>query len=437
MSAGAWLRERVGARRVFYGWYIVWAGLISNIFTIGITAWGFGVLIEQFRKEFSWSVKAIALGYSIRSFETGVLSPVTGYMNDRLGPRRTAIIGTALMGIALLLFSKVNGLPLYFTASALLAFGQSIGGLSAYTRAVMAWFVKKRGRAVGLMNTGNALGYFAPVIMASIVAALGWREALVICGFVVIAVGVPLAFVVRDTPESMGLLPDGEQATLGSGAGTAGRRTPQSGTGLEVKEALKTPAFYLLLLAGGVEGFSHGPWVTFNIPHLQTAGYSVQAAGLIVAGYGLVQVPLRFGASVLADAVGRRRLYIASYVIQAAGLVSFAFMSPTRLWLVPIYWLTMGMAHAGLIAGRDSVVADYFGTKRFGTLRGLRQAMLLPVSILAPLFMGAMFDNTQSYRVGFMVLALVGVTGALWLGLIRRPLWKDIEIQPVLDQAAK
>ena len=418
-------------KKLFYGWYIVGAGAVSNLFTIGILAWGLGIFVEEFRSEFGWSIKAIALGFSIRSFETGLLSPFTGYLIDRIGARKATILGTSLMAVGLFLFSQVDSLSTYYLASATLALGQSVGGLPSFTRAVMNWFQKKRGQAIGLMNTGNALGYFAPLVMASLLAAVGWRETLFISGLVILVVGVPLAFVVRDKPESS------EIHTTGSSLGSdSQKRTNQTlvaspqkdlDSGMEVREVLRVPAFYLMLLAAGVEGFSHGPWVTFNIPHMQTSGFSLQAATTIVGIYGLLQIVLRYGVGVLSDRIGRRRIYISSYLFQTVGIISFAFLSPENIWLAPIYLITQGISHAAIVIGRDSIVADYFGTKRYSTIRGLRQALLLPATFLAPLFMGALFDIRGNYRLGYIIVAIIGATGSIWLSLIRRPQWESLE----------
>jgi len=418
-------------KKLFYGWYIVGAGAVSNLFTIGILAWGLGIFVEEFRSEFGWSIKAIALGFSIRSFETGLLSPFTGYLIDRIGARKATILGTSLMAVGLFLFSQVDSLSTYYLASATLALGQSVGGLPSFTRAVMNWFQKKRGQAIGLMNTGNALGYFAPLVMASLLAAVGWRETLFISGLVILVVGVPLAFVVRDKPESS------EIHTTGSSLGSASQKrtnqtlvaSPQKDldSGMEVREVLRVPAFYLMLLAAGVEGFSHGPWVTFNIPHMQTSGFSLQAATTIVGIYGLLQIVLRYGVGVLSDRIGRRRIYISSYLFQTVGIISFAFLSPENIWLAPIYLITQGISHAAIVIGRDSIVADYFGTKRYSTIRGLRQALLLPATFLAPLFMGALFDIRGNYRLGYIIVAIIGATGSIWLSLIRRPQWESLE----------
>ncbi len=81
------LSARLGADRVFYGWYMVMAGSASNFFTAGIVIYGIGVLYEPMRRELGWSMAALTAGASVRSFEQGFMAPVAGYLTDRFGPR--------------------------------------------------------------------------------------------------------------------------------------------------------------------------------------------------------------------------------------------------------------------------------------------------------------------------------------------------------------
>lgn len=428
------LQDRVRGmlpKKMFYGWYIVGAGGATNFLMLGIVVFGMGVFLETFREEFGWSVTAIALGFSIRSLEQGLLSPVAGFLQDKLGPRKMAIAGLLLVVTGLLMYSQLRNLTMYYVAAGIMALGQSIGGQSAFSLAIMRWFSRKRGRAMGAMNIGNGLGYLGPLAIAALMAAFGWRETLVILAVILLVVGIPLAMVIRPTPEAYGLLPDGEvdgsadDGASGGGHGH-GRKRGGSMSGMEVKEAIRTPAFYLLVLTGAVHGFAHSPWNTFQIPILQSSGFSLQAAGLVMALYGGSQIPMRFLIGWLGDALGRRRVYVLSYLCHGLGLIAFAFVSPERLWLMPIYFLVFGVGQAAMHTVGQTIVADYFGTKRFGTLRGLRQSMQLPAAILAPVFAGRMFDINGNYQTAFIILGMISTSGVLWLSLIRRPLWDDL-----------
>src|SRR5205814_256297 len=135
-------------KRFFYGWYIVASGALSNILMFGVTSFGFGAMYHAMREEMGWSMAAITAGVSIRSLENGFLSPVTGYMIDRLGPRRTSLLGIAIVSGGLLMFSQAHSIGVYYLATMVVALGQSLGSVQAYGYAIVKWFVRKRGLAM-------------------------------------------------------------------------------------------------------------------------------------------------------------------------------------------------------------------------------------------------------------------------------------------------
>ena len=92
--------------RLFYGWYVALAGAASNFLVLGLVMIGASVFVDPVREELGWSVSAIALGFSLRSFEQGLLAPVTGLVVDRLGARRMAFAGVAIVAAGLFCFGQ-------------------------------------------------------------------------------------------------------------------------------------------------------------------------------------------------------------------------------------------------------------------------------------------------------------------------------------------
>lgn len=406
--------------RPFYGWYIAWAGAGTN-FLLGFTTYGFGVFIEEFRTDFGWSLKAIALGFSLLTVQTGLMSPFTGIFLDRIGPRKMAVTGVLITAAALFGMSRMNGIGMFYICLLAIALGQSFGGWGAYNTALLRWFRQKRGRALAVLSVGIGAGYFTAVILAGLLGWLDWRQTMLVVAVTILVVGVPLALVIRDYPKELGMTPDGATAALVNG-GTRGGA--QADSGMEVRESLKVPAFYLIGLASIAGQVAHGAFITFSIPHLQNAGFSRGSAGLFVAAYGVAQVAARFAAGWLGDSFGRRRVYIAGFACMAVGMIAFSFISPQRLWLMPLVTLVYGLGNAAWIIGASTTPADYFGTKRFATIRGLMQSMAVPITLGIPLFMGATFDRLGSYQLGYFVLAFGALTGALWMLLVRRATWE-------------
>lgn len=197
---------------------------------------------------------------------------------------------------------------------------------------------------------------------------------------------------------------------------------------------MRVPAFYLLAIAWACASATLVLWTIFLVPHLEEAGFSLTAIGVMTGLYGLLQFSLRFACGWLGDRFGRRRVLIWALASMGAGILAFAQLSPDRLWLLPIYFAVYGFGHSAAIVLQMTVIADYFGVMRFATIRGLITIVTLPVSIGAPLVAGWSFDVTGSYRLVFTVLAFTTVSAAVWVSLIRRPTWQELTQREVAER---
>lgn len=419
--------------RVYYGWYMALAGAASNFLVLGIAVFGFGVFISPIRDETGWTLAQISLAFSIRSFENGLLAPFTGFMVDRLGTRRMAFSGLLALVVGLVLFSQSRQLWVFYAASLVMAFGQSLGSFTPFSAALMNWFSRQRGRAMGLVSTGNGAGGLAAPILAAMIALMGWRETAIVAAVAVAVVGMPLAMTLRDRPEPYGTGPDGvplerapAEGAPDGGEASAPAAVPAAAGGYDVPETLRMPAFYLLALASGFGGAVLVTWIVHQIPHLEQTGFSLQAAALIAGVYGVVQVGMRFALGWVGDVLGRRRMLIGAFVLIAVGMLVFNSLGPGRLWLIPVYYLTFAPGHATFVVMSQTVVADYFGTKRFATIRGLAQSTAMPLGLIGPVFAGWVFDRDGSYGAAFLLLSAFALLAALLVLLVRRPQWNEL-----------
>lgn len=406
--------------RLFYGWYIAIAGSVNNFLVLGFVMIGASIFIEPIRDELGWSVAAIAFGFSLRSFEQGLLAPLTGMVIDTVGARRMAFAGAVFIPAGLLLFAQSQELWHYYLASLVMSFGLSIGSGSAFPAAIMKWFEAKRGRATGVLNAGNAAAWFAAPVLALLVESVGWRSTVTLGAIAIFIAGMVSAYVVRDRPEDLGMTIDGATARRSQ----ASLRISEGG--LSAAEALRTPALYLLAVASALGVAVLIIWTIFLVPHLQATGFSLREAALITGLYGACQLMLRVSAGWVGDRFGRRRVFTLSFAAMGIGFLAFANVSPDRLWLLPIYYLSFGFGHAAWLVLQMAVIADYFGTRRFATVRGLVSMLQMPMNVAAPLIAGWSFDTTGSYHTVFTVFAFGTFAGMIAVMLIRRPAWADL-----------
>lgn len=419
-------------KKLFYGWYIALAGAGTNCIVLGITQFGFGVFLEQFRTLYGWSMTAIALGFTIRTLEQGLFAPFAGYIADRVGPRRMGAVGVTIISLSLLIFWQAKTLPLYYLASVTMALGQSVGGANAHTLAIMRWFSRRRGNAMSVVTSGNGFGYLGTISLSALLSILEFHQCFLVLALIVFATGLPLALVIRDRPESMGLAPDGEpvrpkaaapaaaDAAAAAPGATAAKVQVQSDHGMGVKEAIRSKNFYLMAAAMSAGAAAQLVWIVFQVPHLVAQGFSVTFVGTQAAIYGFIAIPLRWIVGWLGDQYGRPRTYMMAVTLEGIGLCFLGFVTPEQWWLFIPFYLTFGLGHCGWLVLNQTLTADFFGAKNFATIRGLVNTAQIPIAMLLPLVMGYNFDTTGNYHLAHLAIALLVIAGAQCLRFARR-----------------
>jgi predicted MFS family arabinose efflux permease len=98
----------------FYGWWVVAALFLIAAYSTGIVNWSFTALIEPITKEFGWSYAQVSFAASIRGMEVGILAPLLGLLIDRLGPRKPLFVGIILLGVGLLVLSRIETLAMFY-----------------------------------------------------------------------------------------------------------------------------------------------------------------------------------------------------------------------------------------------------------------------------------------------------------------------------------
>ncbi|MBI4233991.1 MAG: MFS transporter [Chloroflexi bacterium] len=397
--------------RVFYGWYIVAAGSASSFISVAIFMQSMGAFIPEIRNELGWGMAAISFGFSLRTLEQGLLAPLTGYLLDRLGPRLMASIGVVLMTAGLLLFANMHSLWMFYAASAVMATGQGLGSTNSFQVAIVHWFVKKRGQASSWLAMGFGSAYVGVYPVTLLLILFGWRQAALIAALFFFVTNLLLAQLIRHRPEPYGYLPDGEKAPASSGGTRAPGGQKDEAKSFTAKDALRSPAFWLLLFAISVQGFHVSVYNINMIPHMRNVGFSAQEAALVIALYGVTQTVGRPVMGWLGDRFGRYRLLTVSHLLLAISWVPIAFLTRDSLWMVALYFLFMAPGHAAHQGTAQAVVADFFGTRRYGTIRGLMSFIGMAGNIGGPPFAGFMFDTYGNYRLAFLILAPIAALG--------------------------
>ena len=197
---------------LFYGWHMVGASAAVRLLGAGLHSYGFTVFFLPLSQELNLSRTATSFAFSLARAEGAIEGPIVGHLLDRYGPRPVMIATVTLMGVGYLLLSQVESYCSFVIVyTVLISLAHSGGFMHAPMTLINTWFIRLRARAMTINSAAYGLGgvLIAP-ILSMIVHSWGWRWGAAFAGVSFLVFGVPLCLTIRRSPESMGLLPDGE-----------------------------------------------------------------------------------------------------------------------------------------------------------------------------------------------------------------------------------
>src|SRR5918994_4409876 len=199
---------------VYYGWRMV--GLVSVIRIVGggLHQFGFTVFFLPISQDLGISRAATSLALSLARAQGAIEAPLVGYLIDRYGPRPIMVTAVFLAGVGYILLSWADN----YTSFMVVYLGViSLAFVAGFVHSPMvvanSWFIRHRARAMTVVSAAVPVGgaLISPVLAIGI-ASLGWRWGAFASGCIFLLVCLPLSFQLKRSPESMGLLPDGENA---------------------------------------------------------------------------------------------------------------------------------------------------------------------------------------------------------------------------------
>jgi MFS family permease len=408
---------------IFHGWWIVLVAFVCFGVNTGLIFYAWGVFLTPLALEFGGRGR-VSGAYSCMQIASAAYGLWLGRVVDRRGARPVQIAGALALATGYVLMSRVHSLPqLYLCLAGPIALGSTCVAGVPNNAAVARWFVRKRGRALGISTAGISAGgiLFTPLAQ-QLNDHYGWRVAYAVLGVAVALILLPpvIAFSRRD-PADMGLLPDGE----------APPPTGESHAGLELYErelersvrpevAVRQANFWLLAAAFGLTMAGLASVLLYQIPLMIDRGMPAQRASLVLGATAAMGVVGKLGFGALLDRFDQRRVAAVCFCLQAAGVG--LLMIPTHdLAVLVCYVVLYGYAMGGNATLVASLTGETFGRLHYGAISG----RLTPFVVLAQAFgiptMGYVRDVTGSYVPAMIVIILGAFTAAGLVLQVRLP----------------
>lgn len=394
MSVRRWLQfRRVAdshgeAELGYEGWRVAGAASVGVFVSFAsLLVYTFGVLLKPLAEEFAWSRESVSAAFGIAAMTVAVCSPPLGYLLDRLRPTRIivpclVVFGGAFASLSLLTPHLWHLYAIFFVLGVV---GNGTAQM-AYSRAVSSWFVKRRGTALAIVMSGGAVGAMVlPPAAEALIQAIGWRQACVVLGAMVLVVGLPIvARFIRERPGDRGAA-----AVL---------------DGVSVREGLTSRVFWILVIVLFAQSIAQNGSLTHMAALLTDRGVPAGGAALALSAMGAASLLGRLVTGWLLDRFFAPRVGFCLLSVAALGtyLLAGAHSLPVGLLAAALIGFGMG----GEADVTPYILSRYLGLRSFAMLYGFTWTAYAIAGAVGPILMGRAFDLTGSYTTLLTQLAV-------------------------------
>lgn len=399
--------------RFAIGWRQVAACVLTLALTSLITS-SFSLLAVPLGQEFKPSRMVLMLAMTVVSAVSALISPSLGKLLDRVNMPLAMAIGTGLLAAGFAAMSLAPNFNLVLAVYALLIAPANIllGPLAAKVL-LSRWFVRQRGKALGLAISGIALGnFFFPQIFQTFLDAWEWRISLRALAVMTLVLGLGAAAMTVNRPSDRGLFPDGADSDPDR------REANPAAAQISAATILKDPTFWLI--AGLVATVTAG--LKGMVTNLGTmshdAGIDARAGALLLSTYAASGFIGKLVFAAFADRLRPHLILRASLAGYGLGTLAMAFAGGN-------YWaLAGGVALMGFFGGMMMPIESYlipriYGRAIVGRVGGMLNFVLHSILLISPPLFGLIFDRTGSYEAIFLTFTALAVLAFLLVGFVR------------------
>jgi MFS family permease len=367
-----------------------------------IVVFTFGVFLKPVSEAFHWSRAQVSFAFAFAALTVAVCSPVLGHLLDRVAARRVVLPCTMAYGAAFgsLAFLTPHLWHLYAVFAMLGAVANGTTQL-AYARVVSLWFDKHRGQALAAVMAGSGLGSMVfPPFAQGLISAYGWRTAYAVLGALILLTAIPLAAAFLYEPERTEPQPSHE--------------IPNE----SVVKSVRSAPFLGIIAAILLFSFATNGLNTHWAALLTDRGVTPSRAAFVLSIAGMATLAGKLGTGYFLDRYRAGR--VAALLFGLCG-VGFVLTLHAYSWSLAIGSAVL----VGIGMGAESDVVPYlltryFGLGQFGRLYGYTWCVYAVAGATGPVVMGAVFDQTGSYRPVLNISLLMVLGAAVIFALLPR-----------------
>jgi len=385
--------------------FFVLCGSVALLFVSGGGMYLIVVALKVVALEFGWPRAVPSFAVSLLFIGSGLGGIVMGWVVDRVGFGAPALVGAVMAGMGGILGGRIDAAwQLYLIYG--IMFGLSgQGSVAAPAMANIArWYDRGRGRAVGIVASGQALaGIVWPPVFGLVMAAVGWRDMFFWFGVFALSVMLPLAFVVRHKPP----IQAAPEATA----------APEAGPSPVAEVRPLSPFAIHCTLCCAILGCCVAMALPLGhlVAFVTDRGHPIQNAVEVLSAMlmaAFVSRAVLLGP--ITDRIGGLRALMMFSVVQTVTLAAFTVAQD--LWALYVLAALCGLGYGGIFPLYAVSIRDHLPISEIGRRTGVIFMFGAASMGFGSWMGGVLYDLTGSYTLPFLIGAGLNVVNLAIVG---------------------
>ncbi len=406
----------VNNRSIHFAWVVLGVCFVNLFINYSIRL-GYGVALPEMIKELGFSRTAGGSIFNAYFLFYVTLTPLAGYLTDRIGARRIITICAFILGVGTLLMGTIQSFWMACLSFAIAGIG-STGMWTPVITVVQRWFAPhRRGLALGILSTGYGLGFAAVgAVFPWVVNNYSWRYSWYFLGVAALVLVLANGLFLRSDPISAGYSPWGSN----QGANPDLQTEKNDQKGAFFSHVFKDRIFWLIGISYFAISYSVYGLTTFMVDYAKyQMGLPLEKASFLATIHGICQVVGVLTILPLSDYLGRKRTIIIYHSFITAGFVGI-LLSGNSLGLLYVFVGLLAVFFGATFPIYGACAGDFFPKEVMGTVIGAWTPFYGVGAISVHWVSGILRDTTGSYDYPFMIDTVMAALGVLFMCLVRQ-----------------
>lgn len=413
----------------FYGWKLVAVVFIIYLINTAFPYYGGSVLNALMAQDLGLGRSELGFGFSAFLLFVGLSSPLVGLLVNKIGVRLTFTLGGLILAIGAIAMATMTHTELhyYIFFGIVCGLGFSFAGIIPVQSVITYWFKHRKPLAMSVVLCASGVGSILAIpALNALVEFFGndWRAGWYLVFVCCLASSALALMFVRNSPQELGQLPDGEAssetaALADSTAGTLKGAIHHTTHSWTVSQALRTSAFWLIVFGTSAFTMVFNLCIAHGVVHMQDRGIDKSLAATSVGLLVMASVIGRLGSGTIGSRIEPRFTWCLGLILMGIGLQSLAVIENN--WQVYVYALGIGIGFGACYVSLATMLGNYFGMAAFAPLLGIVTTVTCIVGALSPAMGGMIYDRLGDYGVAFTFLLCVAGISAVAMPFARPP----------------